>query len=233
MEQNESTLDDIAVLYNNPIDSTSDEKGMNGRLKELNDSLKKIEEVEKNGISRQSDVKQIIDNEVNRLDEKKKTIDEAILSQNRIIYFNDNTRKIYSAYLKMLIVFVITLAIIYLILLFDKTFGIFPKSVNEIMIIAAISISIIICYNMYGKIRYRNLYNFDEIDYAAPTKRPETQKIKSSDLTIDISSTCIGSACCNTSEGATWDETLGKCVSSLDTTAPTEAFEYENYSVYK
>ena len=110
---NEINLKDLEILYDNPIDSSTGGSGLNARLNEMNDALAELEEVEKNGISRQSDIKDIIEDESDRLDEKKKTIDQAIMAQNRIIYFNDNTRKIYAAYLKMLIVAVITLAIVY------------------------------------------------------------------------------------------------------------------------
>ena len=90
MSSSEITTNDLNNLYDNPIDDTSDESGLNARLQTMNNSLKEIEEVEKNGLSRQSDIKNIISKESDRLEQKKTTIDRAILAQNRIIYFNDN-----------------------------------------------------------------------------------------------------------------------------------------------
>jgi hypothetical protein len=228
---NEINLKDLEILYDNPIDSSTGGSGLNARLNEMNDALAELEEVEKNGISRQSDIKDIIEDESDRLDQKKKTIDQAIMAQNRIIYFNDNTRKIYAAYLKMLIVAAITLAIVYVLLVAKVHLDFIPDFVIEILIIAVVSIGVIIIYNMYVNIRYRNLYNFDEIDYAAPTQRPDEYKISGSSITFEEENVCVGRECCkpatDTSPGAIWDDSVGKCISN------TEAFEYENYSPYE
>lgn len=237
MSSSEITTNDLNNLYDNPIDDTSDESGLNARLQTMNNSLKEIEEVEKNGLSRQSDIKNIISKESDRLEQKKTTIDRAILAQNRIIYFNDNSRKIYAAYLKILIIAVITLGVVYVLLLIKKHFEFIPDFIIEILIIITISTGIIIMYLMYEKIRYRNTYNFDEIDYAAPTQRPEYQKISGSDLTYETDNVCVGPECCkpssDSSPGAIWDESIGKCVSNADEINPTEPFEYDNYSKYK
>ena len=79
MSSSEITTNDLNNLYDNPIDDTSDESGLNARLQTMNNSLKEIEEVEKNGLSRQSDIKNIISKESDRLEQKKTTIDRAIL----------------------------------------------------------------------------------------------------------------------------------------------------------
>ena len=43
--------------------------------------------------SQNEKIKQILTSENARLTQKKQTIDDAIISQNRIIHFNDNSRK--------------------------------------------------------------------------------------------------------------------------------------------
>jgi hypothetical protein len=259
MSINQTILDDVNTLKNmfsSNILSGSPLSTLNNNVIGTNTALKNLDVVQKNGLSKQSDMKYIIFGETDRLNMKKATIDQAILSQNRIIYFNDNNRKIYSAYLMILIVLTITLAIVWLLRVIKKHIEAIPDWILDISIILTVAIGLIIIYNYWVGIQMRNRYNFDEINLNPPTINTDDTS-NSDDLTSGAYGICIGSDCCkpaNENEpGSTWDEEKGKCMNDpqvttgpLVTTAPlvqefqtmnsvkpSDAFEYTDYSPYK
>jgi len=243
---NQNILDDvntITKMFNSNILPGSPLSTLNNQVVDTNTSLKNLDVVQKNGLSRQSDIKYIISGETDRLNMKKATIDQAILSQNRIIYFNDNNRKIYSAYLIILIVLTITLAIVWLLRVIKKHVEVIPDWILDISIILTVSIGLIIMYNYWISIRMRNSYNFDEINLSPPTINTDNSS-NNGDLTGAASSICIGSDCCKpasgTEPGSIWDDEKGKCVNdpvekfhTMNSVKPADAFEYTDYSPYK
>ena len=257
MTINQNLLEDINSvnkLFNSNILQTASLNRFNNTVLATNNSLNNLDAVQKNGLSRQNDIKDIITNESDRLKSKKTTIDQAILSQNRIIYFNDNNRKIYAAYLRILIVLTITLAIIWVITVIKKYTEIIPDWLMEILIIIIVAIGCIIIYNYYIDIRMRNQYNFDEINLDPPImKEKEDAGSTDGDLTSGSLGLCIGADCCKpatqNTPGSTWDEILNKCINDpiippnstqtvqgfdiMNSAKPIDAFEYTEYSQYK
>lgn len=248
---NKDLLNDVNTLYNGDLLAGSQTKlnDLNDRVKTMNDSLTDLNKVEINGLSRQNDIKQIITTESDRLTQKKNTIDQAIITQNRIIYFNDNNRKRYAAYLRILITLTVTLAIVWLIQVIRKHVEVIPDWILDILIIASISIGIIIIYTYFIDISERSKYNFDEINMDPPTISGD-DKSKGGDLSGGTGALCIGEECCKPATvdtpGSTWDETVGKCLNdpivvsttvqgftTIKSIKPTDAFEYTEYSPYK
>jgi hypothetical protein len=253
MSINQNMLDDVNTvtrMFNSNILPGSPLANLNNHVVGTNTALKNLDVVQKNGLSRQSDIKQIISGETDRLNMKKATIDQAILSQNRIIYFNDNSRKIYSAYLMILVVLTITLAIVWVMRVIKKHVEAIPDWILDISIILTVAVGLIIIYNYWVNIRIRNRYNFDEINLSPPITNTD-DSLNNSDLTGGASSICIGSDCCKpatgTEPGSTWDEDKGKCINdpvvttvppvqafqTMNTVKPVDAFEYTDYSLYK
>jgi hypothetical protein len=253
MSINQNILDDVNTvtkMFNSNILPGSPLSTLNNQVISTNTALKNLDVVQKNGLSRQSDIKYIISGETDRLNMKKATIDQAILSQNRIIYFNDNNRKIYSAYLMILIVLTITLAIVWLLRVIKKHVEVIPDWIIDISIILTVSIGLIIIYNYWVSIRMRNKYNFDEINLSPPTINTDNS-LNNSDLTGGASSICIGSDCCkpatDNEPGSVWDEEKEKCINdpvattsppaqgfqTMDLVKPADKFEYTDYSPYK
>jgi hypothetical protein len=250
MSINQNMLDDVNTvtrMFNSNILPGSPLANLNNRVVGTNTALKNLDVVQKNGLSRQSDIKQIISGETDRLNMKKTTIDQAILSQNRIIYFNDNSRKIYSAYLMILVVLTITLAIVWVMRVIKKHVEAIPDWILDISIILTVAVGLIIIYNYWVNIRIRNRYNFDEINLSPPITNTD-DSLNNSDLTGAAYGICIGSDCCKpatgTEPGSTWDEDKGKCINdpvvttvqafqTMDSVKPADVFEYTDYSLYK
>jgi len=221
--------------------------GINSNVVSTNTSLDQLDGTQKNALSKQNDIKDIITSENDRLNLKKTTIDQAILSQNRIIYFNDNNRKIYGAYLRILIVLTITLAIVWLIRVIRKHVEIIPGWIFDICMTFTICIGFIFIYNYYIDIRARNSYNFDEIKLDPPIINPvdsssTTAVSTTSPISDSSGNICVGKDCCPDTNvlGPTWSEDQGKCIIAsgesfvtMNSVKPADAFEYNDYSPYK
>ena len=191
-------------------------KNVNEKLEDVYIGLSDLRGVQTNALTKQTEISNIITKENDRLSDKKKTIDQAIENQKRIIYFNDNSRKIYSAYLKILVTIAITLGIVYLIRVLQLNIGSFiPDMVYNILYIAIISIGLIYVWIVYKGIRERDPYNFDELKLTAP-HIGVPNSTSSGGMGFGSIVGCIGSQCCTPSTaetpGTKWDAGLGRCI---------------------
>jgi len=189
---------------------------LNNQLQPIYSNLTDLQGVQTNALVKQDDMLDIVDMEQKRLQDKQDTIDKAVEHQKRVIYFNDNSRKVYSAYLNILITFAIILGIVYILRVIQFQFGGYiPELFFTIAAIAVISIGLIIIYNMYRGIKSRDNYNFDELRLKAPRFAPPGSTSSPGSFGFGSFVGCIGSQCCTppTEEtpGTKWNATVGKC----------------------
>ena len=85
----------------------------------------------------------------------------------RMNTLNDSYRKRYIEYIKIILVIVIGLVCIWLCRILD-TMDIIPSTISNLVMIVAISLTIIVIYILYKKIQIHNLIVFDEINYYGP-----------------------------------------------------------------
>ena len=212
-------LEDINFMYQTPSDRDNSIQMLNNNLNNVTSSLTQLKTVQANALSKQNEIKNIIDDETDRLDEKKDIIDQAMQTQNRIIYFNDNSRKRYSAYLQLVITITIILAVLFLLTVLQKYLGGFiPAIVFTLLWVITISVGVIYVYSIIIEIRRHNLYNYDELNFSAPpaptTLPGDSNKAGAFDLSIIG---CVSENCCNAP--TVWDSTIGKCIMPAPTTA--------------
>jgi len=229
-----SLTDDLTYIQqlNNldPAQQPNKLASFNDDLSGLYTSLTNLNDAQINAISNQDQVVNIVDSEADRLADKKSQIDAASENQKRIIYFNENSRKIYAAYLNITITITIVLAIIWVIRVLNYHFNAFiPIWILNTLIILTISIGLIVIYNYYIGIRSRDNYNFDELrlnppkfSYSTETESPVISYGASNANTL---SSCTGSYCCNPpgvgTPGTRWDPSQGVCVFAPGLSAPT------------
>jgi hypothetical protein len=194
-----------------PVDPLSK---MNQQLENIYTNLTVLQGAEISTLNQQTKIMDMVKTENDRLKNKQATIDQAVENQKRIIYFNDNSRKVSAAWLKIIITIVITLALLYIVRLISY-YGYLPSMLFNVLIIAIISISIIVLVKYYMDIRARNRYNFDELNLKNPTME-YVSSTSSPGSTLSPPTFCIGEQCCPPDEntGAQWDNTVGKCLSS-------------------
>jgi ABC-type multidrug transport system fused ATPase/permease subunit len=203
-------------------------QNLNDKLSTVTTSLTQLTDVKQNALSKQNDVKNIVDSESKRLADKKEVIDNAMETQKRIIYFNDNSRKRYSAYLNIVVTSAILFFVLFLLRVLQVQLTFIPEFVFIISYIVAISTGLIIIYNVYSEIRKHNLYNFDELNFngpPTPTTSPGGVDASGNSL-FGINLGCVGESCCD--EGTSWDKNIGKCVNPALTESgaatPTASF---------
>jgi hypothetical protein len=233
MSINQNTLNDIHTLGGN----TDALNNLTNGLNSVYASLTNLKDIQDNALARQNDIKYLVEYESDRLNNKKMVIDKAIDTQNRIIYFNDNSRKIYAAYLKILITVVIILAIVWFFLTLASYLknDFIPEWVINIIIIIVVATGLIYIYKCYIEIRRRNRYNFDELNLEPPPIKSDVDKKASSGSNLlDDMKSCEGAECCAPATvgnpGSRWNELTGKC--EYEEALPANVNNNETFSNY-
>jgi hypothetical protein len=183
--------------------------GLNATILNTNDVLIK-----------QKDMIQIIDNENNRLREKKQNVDNALEGQQRLITLNNSYRLRYADYIKILIIITISISIYVCISLARKYIPFFPEVVYNIVVILLIPLTIIILYYKYVELISHNKLYYDELEFTPPKMLSaedrlkekvayKTNILKSGDILGGLEG-CIGAQCC--SGNTIWDSGNSVCV---------------------
>ena len=198
----------------------------------------------------------IINNETERLNQKKQSVNDVLTSKERMIQLNTNYVERTAQYQKMLIAVIIGLSIYLFLYLINKVVPI-PDVIFSLILIVVFLVIGIYCFNVYLVIINRDPMDFSKINKPPPNKSTPAQidnanasNAKSSDLdllSILNANMCIGSSCCSL-DTTVWDISSQKCIEKFDTmfkdqpvfrmvkqTANTKTFtpnEFEAYSMY-
>ena len=187
----------------------------NEQLYRVYTNLAELSGVQVNALTKQTSIMDMVNSENQRLANKKNTIDQAVENQKRIIYFNDNSRKVSSAWLGIIITITIALGALFLVrVIYFHDY--LPDMLFNILIIAIISTTILVVFNYYKGIRARDNYNFDELRFKKP-KMADPNETSAPSSSIAPPTTCIGADCCiiatDIDPGTQWNPILGKCMS--------------------
>jgi len=202
-------------------------------ISSLNTNLDNINGKTNTLLTQQLEVSDIVNQEKNRLDSKKQSIDNAYSSQVRSIYMNDNINKRYNAYLKILYALVIVLIIVFIISMIGNYFPFIPSFVLSIIYIGLFSFIIIYSITIYSEIQ-----RHDRIDYDKLKLRKATDgrlDISGNDSSgNDLSGNVIG--ICPGGSKAALDE-KGNCTnkesfSEMNELSTLNTYEFTDYSRY-
>lgn len=202
-------------------------------------------------VTHQTDIMDIVNNETDRLNQKKASIDQAIDGQKRMITLNDSYKMRYRYYLYMVITVLVTTVLYVIIRFLSKYLPGVPGAVWDLSLIIIIIIAVYILYTSYLDIQRRDVMNFNKLSYAQPKKEDATGVSKITQVTpdgedtnIEEKDTCVGETCCPSSDGdVVYDKISGKCVpntqftlmnnkQSTNLVKPNEPSEFANYSKY-
>jgi hypothetical protein len=158
----------------------------------------------------QNDVNRILDREKNRLDEKKKIIDNAEMSQKRLIDLTTNATLRNKAINKIYVVITISL----FIYLGIRLLSIFiPQIIADMLVILLVSVTIITVIKMYSDYNSRNNMDYNMINLGEPGQRPDSASSSSSESANLLESRfngCVKEACCP--KGSTFNDKYSICV---------------------
>ena len=159
----------------------------------------------------QNDVNRILDREKNRLDEKKKIIDNAEMSQKRLIDLTTNATLRNKAINKIYVVITISL----FIYLGIRLLSIFiPQIIADMLVILLVSVTIITIIKMYSDYNGRNNMDYNMINLGEPGQKPDSSSSSSSSESANLLESrfngCVKEACCP--KGSTFNDKYSICV---------------------
>lgn len=198
-----------------------------GNLNALDDKVKDSSVLPT--LTYQNEVNGILEREKTRLDERKQVIDNAELSQKRLVDLTNSATLRGKAFNKMYVVITIALVIYLGIALLT---GFVPSIVTDIMIILLVSATAIILINMYSDYSRRSNMDYNMISLGEPghDSANSASNSASANLLDARFNGCVKEACCP--EGSTFNDKYSICVPN---TPPFDApgINNENYPKYK
>lgn len=208
----------LTGISSNDAQLSVDITGIQNQLDELNVKFKGKSASSAPILDKQEETSKVIDTELNRLIEKKQSIDNALIGKQRAVALNDSYRSKLSTITNIKVTVVITLAICILLVLLGRRYPEFPSVIITLLILIVLAVGVIYSLFLYSIMSSRSKLNYNELDLGGPkVLTPEEEKAaqlrasKAGDLLGTIKPEgCIGSECC--SEGTSWDEKLSKCV---------------------
>jgi len=190
-----------------------------------------------------STIADLLDDEVDRLNDRKVAIDEAEEERKRVLFFNNSATERQKAYNNIYLVGVAVLVVVVIIKMIYQ-FDIVPDAILDILTALAISAGLIYGLILYSDIMRRSNMDFSRINLETTPKKTETQKesdIASGNLSAvqgeSAEGKCIGAACCTTDQ--TYNEVFSICVPNkvpmgVVPTAPTATtLKYDSDEITK
>ena len=228
------------------------------KLDNVRNAYKETDVTTRDILTHQDEITDMVNQETDRLQVKKKNIDDALEGQKRMIMLNESYRMKYSHYLKIVLT-VLTTTVLFIIvkMLSTKVPGI-PGAVWDLILIIVFSVAIIYIYYVWSDMQRRDNMNFNKLFFISPDPEKassnatlqtqnDTGRKSLWDAVKNIESTCKGNDCCagndmqynsetNTCEvvggfgNMGVEEEGGSSVNDL--VKPTDPDEYSNYGKY-
>jgi hypothetical protein len=201
-------------LVNDLTNNSSDDslKIINKIDANLNDLNTAVQEADKSigpELTKQQQVKDILDREEQRLKDRQQAIDSADQQQKRMVELTGNAILRNKAINQMYIVVVIALLLFVGVKLVA---GFIPEVVADLLVIIIVSGAIVIVAYMYYDYTRRNNMNYHEINLGDPAemvKRVPTDSSNRNLLDLRLNG-CVGQGCC--APGTTFNEKYSVCV---------------------
>lgn len=217
------------IIYGNLSNQFPDSSLFTGQIElknsinTLNTNLDTIQNKSSTFLANQDEVLNIVNQEKNRLEQKRQSIDNAHSSQVRSTQLNDSINKRYKAYLKILYVFIIVLVITLIIHFIGKYFPIIPAFILTFIYIGLFSFAIIYSISLYFEIQRHEKIIYDRLDNG---------RMEASGNLVDTSNNLMGvkdASGAVVGNCAEIDPITGNCIRLLETFS---TYEYTHYSQY-
>lgn len=184
-------------------------------LPELQTAIRNKDESVSAVLTKQKQVNNILQSELDRLATKKDQLDEAQKGQMRVLMMNESYRKRQAEYTKLIIAVVFVFALVIVMRYVREIFNILPDALYTLIHILLFAGLIIYSFIIYINVSSREKINFDRLDIPGPKTestadydKRNSDAIKSGDLLgVSDSNLCKGAACC--SENQTFED--NKC----------------------
>jgi len=174
-------------------------------------------------LDNQSQMYNIIQQEKQRLEEKKKGIDNAYATQQRLIQLNESYREKNMKYITILIILIIAISIYLALLMASRNLSFISPFVINLLTALLISGTVIIIAIIIARINKRDNMNFQKLLFVPPDNSGNVYGNIYGNVSLTGYATCIGNICCGA--GTTWDSATGVCkpTTTSGTTSGTTA----------
>ena len=197
---------------------TNNVNGYNFSLSDIHTSVNNQDSKLNATLTKQSQVNDLLQNEIDRLNEKEDQIDQAQAGQKRVLMLNESYRMRQAEYTKLIIASVFVFAIVILIKYTRTRFNVLPDAVYTLIHILMFSALIIYAMVIYMNVSSREKTNFNRLDIPTPDvvlskeeKRANKRRQRGDLMGLNNSDLCRGAACC--SDTQTFNNDSGKCES--------------------
>ena len=178
-------------------------------LNAVNSSLNTILNDSNMSLIQQYDMNDIVSQETDRLDLKKTQVDNALIGKNRMIALNESYKEKYERYNTIAIVIVITLAVLILLIIFQRFFIFIPSAIFDLLIAILLALSGIYIIWIVVDILSRDNMNFAELNLRDPAIVNGNLSASGPNNNYLNMNYCVGSDCCK--NDTVWDSTIGQC----------------------
>ncbi len=178
-------------------------------LNELHTAVKTADNSVMSELTKQQQVKEILQREEDRLKERQQAIQDADNQQRRIVDLTGNAIMRNKATNQMYLVLVIALLLFVGVKLIS---GFMPEIVSDLLVIIIVSGALIMVSYMYYDYTRRNNMNYHEIDLGEPgsmVHKPSTDSSNKNLLDLRLNG-CVGEGCC--AEGTIFNAKHSICV---------------------
>jgi hypothetical protein len=176
-------------------------------------------------LTNQTDVQEIVNTELNRLNQKKSNVDTALEGQKRMVQLNDSYRQKYLYFTRVLVIVVVFLILYIIINISSNYLTTIPETLFDVIyfILGVLFLFIIIFF--YLDYLNRDKMDFNKLNYGPPNIPPSAKQIeeqqknalRTGDLLGSINVRgCIGDKCC--SVGTKYDSGNSVCIKDGFTT---------------
>lgn len=213
-------------LVNSPLlqSNNGDNDNVVNQIQDINNSMNNIANAissnnSANVLSQQMGMQTIIDQEMDRLNQKKQSIESAMTTQERMMILNDSFLKRQRMFSRIAIAVVIGMSLIFIFRYFSISNPDLEGLANVLSIFVIVTVFI---YSMwtYIAIMRRDPIYFDQLYYIPDKHTPApTSSISSnsqyggagSGQSFDVNE-CVGADCCSEEKGTIWDSTSNSCI---------------------
>lgn len=194
-------------------------------LTKLQASVKSKDNAVSAVLTKQRQVNNILQTELDRLKMKRVQLDNAQKGQMRLLMMNDSYRKRQAEYMKLIIAVVFVFALVIVMRYMRVYFNVLPDVVYTLIHILLFASVILYSMVTYVNVNSREKINFDRLDLPGPkivgtaelVKRDTDAKLAGNLLGVSDSKLCKGAACC-TDDVTSWDANTEKCVIAVQDT---------------
>lgn len=201
-----SAITEIQKNYLADLDSYEHGQGtdpisdINTQLNNINTVLTDKSVSSEDLLLKQNEVKNILDIESDRLQQKERDVEQALQGQKRMIQINKSYGQRYQAFNGILYAIIISFLLIILLILEAKYFNIIPEFIQTILYIIIFAIALGYIMFLIVDIDSRKKLDFDKYDIPKPLTADEKTKAlndltEAGKLSAGLDA-CVGAECC-------------------------------------